>query len=229
MFQLTCFGTGSTGNCYLVNLGSGYFLLDAGVKLEKVLKSVSLNDILFAFISHEHNDHYRYADKLRLRLVPIVRGYVIPNFLEIQALPQFEGKYRLWTFPVKHGECPCGGIVVYDVASKEYLLYMTDFSSCEYDLSMFPFTRVMIECNYCESIMGAPKDFKERRQINTHVGINGTMAYLDTLDLTHCKDIVLIHRSPSHGDSITMASRILSKYKIRTGVCKQYGGIEWFG
>lgn len=62
MFDVTVFGSGSSGNCIYVDTGDCKFLLDAGlsfkdtkVGLKKV--GVRLSDIDFICISHTHSDH----------------------------------------------------------------------------------------------------------------------------------------------------------------------------
>ena len=93
----------------------------------------------------------------------------------------------------------------------------------------------MVECNYLEDYIreltkdGEELDIKSQRQINTHMGLEGLMCFLDTLDLSECKEIILMHISQSHGDPIIMGATIFGRYKIRTGVCRQWGGIDYYG
>ena len=109
------------------------------------------------------------------------------------------------------------------------MLYATDFNICEYDLSGFQFTRIIVECNYLEEKIKGHADIKTIRQINTHMGLDGLLIFLDSLDLSKCEEIDLVHLSKDYGDKIIMGSTVYSNYKIRTGVCLQYGGIEYYG
>ena len=227
--KIKCLATGSTGNCYLVDTGCGCIILDAGVNLDKIVSNVNLNDVLFAFISHEHQDHSKSAQKLATRRVKVLGGNLIHDFVKISNLGQIGAKFQVFAFPVKHGECNCGGLIVKNIENNECLLYITDFTICKWDLSDFKFTHVMVECNYCEDFINQVEDYKIKRQINTHMGLKGVQVFLDTLDLSMCKEILLIHQSQGMGDAITMGSTIYSKYRIKTGVCKQYGGIDYYG
>lgn len=227
--KIKCLASGSTGNCYIIEMGSSCFVLDAGIDINKICKEVNLNEVDFAFISHEHKDHSRSAQKLDLRGVEIVGGNLPRVFEEIVLSSLNQAEFKVYCFNVEHGECICSALVVENLITKEHLLYATDFNVCKPDLSMFKFTHIMVECNYCEDLIGRVQDFKTRRQINTHMGLEGVQLFLDTLDLSRCKEIILMHQSQSMGDGIVMGATIYSKYKIKTGVCKQYGGIDYYG
>ena len=69
--MLKCLATGSTGNCYLVNLGGGWVILDAGISVDNIVSEVNLNDVDFCFISKQHKEHSRSFDKLAFRGVKI--------------------------------------------------------------------------------------------------------------------------------------------------------------
>ena len=144
-------------------------------------------------------------------------------------MPKFEGKYEMYTFPVQHGSCPNGGLIIKD--GEELLLYITDFNVCKWKLSDYKFTRVMVECNYIEEMANDMEDFKVKRQINTHMGLEGLKIFLNTLDLSRCKEVYLLHQSQGLGNPSIMGASIwvhLNK-KIPVGVCEQFGGVDWYG
>lgn len=218
--EFKCLCTGSTGNCYLVNLGGNSYILDAGCsKIENITKEINLNNVKFAFISHIHKDHSRLVDKLLKRGVNLILGYSVEDFVEVED--------NVYVFPVKHGDCKCGAIVIQH--DNECILYATDFNLCEYDLSVFKFTSIIVECNFIESTANQMEDFKVRRQINTHMGLNGLQIFLNSLDLSQCKEIYLCHMSQDLGDRTIMGATIYSKYRKPTAVCRQYGGVDWYG
>ena len=224
--MIKCLATGSTGNCYLLNIGGGCIILDAGISLDNIVSEIDLNNVDFCFISHQHKDHSRSLDKLLFRGVSILDGFTNQDFIKNEKLSKFGGEYTIYQFPIEHGQCNNNGIIIkYD---DECILYLTDFNMCKYNLHQFKFTQVLIECNYIDSRVN-PRDLKECRQINTHMSLNGCIKYLETLDLSACKEIDLIHISQSLGDSIIMGSSVYSKFKIKTGVCRQYGGIDYYG
>lgn len=216
-----CLATGSTGNCYLVNLGGGYLILDAGIPIKKIIENVNLNDVKFACISHEHKDHNKSMADLLKRKIRVIYGG------ESQTVKREEvAEHKIIQIPVKHGECINSAFIIQ--YKGECILYATDFNLCEYNLSEFRFTRVIVECNFIDTLIEAI-DFKTRRQINTHMSLDGLKIFLDKLNLTGCEEIDLIHMSQGYGNEILMGSSIYAKYKIPTSVCLQWGGVKSYG
>lgn len=228
MVEVNCLATGSTGNCYLLKIGSETVILDAGCDWNKLVANQNLNDVLFAYISHEHKDHSLNYEKLRLRGVKCLDGITNQEFVK----NQIKGKFRaenieIYRVPILHGKVNNNALII--KTPDECVLYATDFSLCEYDLSEFRFTHVLVECNYLEERAKGHVDIKTLRQINTHMGLDGLKVFLDSLELRWCKEIDLIHMSQQYGNDVIMGSSIYSRYKIKTGVCQQYGGIEYYG
>ena len=194
----------------------------------KLIEAQNLNDVLFAFISHEHHDHSLNYEKLRLRGVKCLDGITNQEFIKNQILGKFKGiNIEIYRVPILHGKANNNALII--KTPDECVLYATDFNLCEYDLSEFKFTHILVECNYLEERVSGHEDIKTLRQINTHMGLEGLKVFLDSLDLSECKEIDLIHLSQQYGNSVIMGSSIYSRYKIKTGVCKQHGGIEYYG
>ena len=228
MIEVNCLATGSTGNCYLLKIDGETVILDAGCDWKKLVAAQNLNDVLFAYISHEHKDHSLNYKNLRLRGVKCLDGITTHDFVKNQINGKFEGKnIEVYRVPILHGKTNNCALIL--KSENECVLYATDFSICEYDLSEFKFTLVMVECNYLEEKVKGHEDIKTIRQINTHMGLEGLKVFLDSLDLSQCKEIDLIHLSQQYGNDVIMGSSILTNYKIKTGVCQQYGGIEYYG
>lgn len=228
--EFTCLGTSSIGNCYLVKSGSSNILLDAGVPLNSVIKEINLNNLSCAFISHEHKDHSKEMKNLEKRGVQIVYGGINQSWNKNSIKRKFEGKF--YTFGVEHGDTTCNGCVI--ETPNDTILYITDFNLCKWNLQMFEFTSIIVECNYCESKLSQElidSDPKIKRQINTHMGLNGLMVFLERLNLTKCKEIILVHKStdPRLYDEDIVKTKVYSKYFIPVGIAQIKGGIEWIG
>lgn len=228
MVEVKCLATGSTGNCYLLKIDGETVILDAGCDWNKLVAAQNLNDVLFAYISHEHKDHSLNYKKLRLRGVKCLDGITNQEFVKNQINGKFQAKnIEIYRVPILHGKVNNNALII--KTPDECVLYATDFSLCEYDLSEFRFTHILVECNYLEERAKGHLDIKTIRQINTHMGLDGLKVFLDSLELRWCKEIDLIHMSQQYGNDVIMGSSIYSRYKIKTGVCQQYGGIEYYG
>lgn len=227
--ELKCLGTGSSGNCYLVCLDGSYIILDAGVNFKKIVNEVSLNLIDFAFISHEHKDHSRSLQNLVSRRVNILYGNLIQEFTKSEFKSKFSGLYQIYQFPVEHGDCKCAGIII--KKGNECILYVTDFTICKYDLSVFKFTSVIVECNYLKEKAEnteANEFLRVKENIYRHLSLEGCDLFLSRLDLSKCKEIFLIHFSDNFSDPIYSGSYISNKYHITTHCCKKNGGYDTY-
>ena len=223
--RFSCLGTGSSGNCYLLNVGSSNLLLDAGIKIEKITKAINLNLVDFAFISHTHKDHSLSEEKLHLRGVPVLRGELVDDFIKIKKSMDIIEPMNIYAFPVEHGDCKNAGLII--KTRNECILYITDFTVCKYDLSIFKFTSVIVECNYLkEKVTDTDLFNRTKENIYRHMSLDGTDLFLSKLDLSNCNEIILTHFSNDFSDAIYMGSYINNMYKIKTLCCKRFGGYD---
>jgi ribonuclease BN (tRNA processing enzyme) len=83
----------------------------------------------------------------------------------------------------------------------EKILFITDNYKLQFDFSAFKFTCVMIEANYCEELIkGKADDFVNKRRFRSHMSFQTALLTLKTLDLSECKQIILIHLSDGYTD-----------------------------
>lgn len=228
--EFTCLGTSSIGNCYLVKTDGSSILLDAGIPIQKIIKATNLNDLSFAFVSHKHKDHSLSLEKLASRGVQVIYGGLNQEWVKNRIKKKFSGNF--YTFGVEHGDTLCNACII--ETEEDTILYATDFNLCKWDLSMFQFTSLIVECNFIDKNVTQAMidaDPKIKRQINTHLGLDGLMIFLSHLDLTKCKEIILIHQStdPRLFNEEIVKTKVYSTYFIPTGICQIKGGIEWIG
>ena len=227
MAEVKCLATGSTGNCYILKQDGNTVILDAGCKWDKLIANQNLNEVSFAYISHIHKDHSLNCPNLKTRGVNVLDGASVKEVIKSQIKGKNGTNMAVYRIPIHHGNVNNCALVI--KTRSECVLYATDFNLCEYDLSLFKFTHILVECNFLEEKVKGQVDAKTQRQINTHMGLEGLKIFLDNLDLSQCQEIDLIHLSQQYGHDVIMGSSIYTRYKIKTGVCQQYGGIEYYG
>lgn len=140
MIKLTSLGSGSKGNCVLIDNGRNRLLIDAGLSINVIYKkmrelSLTLNDIDGVLLTHEHNDHIKSVEALSA-FIPV---YSHPDTLEYvankytfplrQQMAIEEQSFNIGTFDIlpfrtSHDALHPYGFVINDCDSK--LAYLTD-------------------------------------------------------------------------------------------------------
>lgn len=129
-------GSGSSGNCYLLQSGGSSILLDAGISMRTIKKhlkdcGISLeSDVDAVFITHDHADHIKAVGSLasdcgkRIYATELVHEGIACNrclkisipaerkaFVE-KGKPMEVGAFRITPFEVPHDSRDCVGYVV---------------------------------------------------------------------------------------------------------------------
>jgi phosphoribosyl 1,2-cyclic phosphodiesterase len=140
MIKIISLGSGSKGNCVLINNGKNRLLIDAGLSINVIYKkltelALTLNDIDGILLTHEHDDHVKSADALS-QVIPIyshpdtlefvANKYAIPLKQQMQIEEQgFNiGTFDIKPFRVSHDALHPYGFVINDSDSK--MAYITD-------------------------------------------------------------------------------------------------------
>lgn len=202
--------TGSSGNLYLINtINNKKYLLECGLEKGRIIKGLyKRNDLISnycgAFISHKHDDHFRSAKWIN-QYMPIYSNRSVMEkglkgkILEVNQKEKFDD-FVVIPFEVEHGNTENYGYVFAD--DKDKILFATDFYTFSANLSNIEFTQIFIECNWTTTLINeylkdtTSADYtKYERQFNTHCGLDVLIDILDSLNLTKCKQITLVHPS----------------------------------
>lgn len=186
MIQLTSLGSGSKGNCVLIDNGKNRVLIDAGLNIKVIYKklkelSLTLNDIDGVLLTHEHDDHIKSVEALSA-FIPV---YSHPDTLEYvankYALPlrnQFEveeqyfniGTFDILPFRTSHDALHPYGFVINDCDSK--LAYLTDTGFISKGVSSLikGSNIVMMESNHDKELLmrGAYPYYLKQRIMSDH-------------------------------------------------------------
>lgn len=135
MLRFLSFGSGSSGNCYLLESTEGSILIDAGVGYRKVRKyfveyGVNQEKIKAIFLTHDHTDHIAAVSSLAIYLkTPVyatatVHQRVKTNFRIHLKLPKHlimpiekrqpidVAGFRVEAFDVPHDSADCSGYTI---------------------------------------------------------------------------------------------------------------------
>ena len=230
--RLIVVGTGSSGNCLVLDQDGQKLVLDAGIPMTSVIRAVGgLNGIFGCLVTHEHMDHakavngfMRYGidilatngtfDALKTNMVRMRR-------MRIGEMKQ-AGPYSVLAFPVQHDAAePCGFLIRHDPTGIK-LLYATD---TYYLRNTFPGVHFwLIECNYCSELMHEQEldalNLQERQMLNrlrkSHMSLHRLKQTLAANDLTETRKIILLHLSDGRSNEEQMVREVQEQTGIET-------------
>lgn len=191
--RLTCLGSGSSGNCFLLEDSGRLLILDAGVKFDKILackRLTSFSRVDGALVTHKHKDHCLCVPELIKAGVGVYspdnfvtkRKYTIGEFIVLPFLCHHD--IENYGYVIR---CPSGATVVYatDTAALPRILHVDVW---------------IVECNYTErlwdeNVAKADAGFRYFGRVKEcHMGLETLQAYFDALQASTAA-IILTHLS----------------------------------
>lgn len=214
--QLHILGSNSAGNCYILQNGAEALIIECGVHIREIKKSLGFNltKVVGCLISHEHGDH---AKGLHAVLESGVKTYASSGTIHacmgqrmhhrlfaIQAGKQFSlGKFKILPFDIKHDAAEPLGFVIHHPETGN-VLFLTD--TCYSKYKFRELHNIIVEANYAQDIVdrkvaeGGLK-FLRDRVLESHLSIDTCKELLQANDLRAVNNIVLIHLSDSNSDA----------------------------
>ncbi|GAB3062001.1 MBL fold metallo-hydrolase [Salinicoccus sesuvii] len=234
--KIQTIGSGSSGNCYLVEDSSTAILLEAGIKFDKVQKALKFQTrrVKGVFVTHEHGDHSKYTAEYLKNGLNVYMTPGTKDALKLNHHRLFTLKYRKTTrigslvimpYETQHDVAePCGYLVKSDDGSK--LLFATDTYYIKYK---FPeVTHMLLEVNHDYDYMqgrvdsGALHPALANRIMKSHLNLENAIKYLKKCNLNQLKEIHLIHISKDNG----LRNRFKDEIQKVTGVPVKIAGAE---
>lgn len=223
--KLTVLGSGSAGNCYIIEDENTALLIECGVKWSEIQKAVDfdISKIVGCLVSHEHGDHCKTWSDLEKSGIPIFTGVETATKLGLKysfplanGITTRIGDFNILPFDVKHSGTPCLGFLI-NHESFGNMLFATDLGYSPYKFNGL--NHILLECNYSEKILNEriAKGYVSRTQmshvIEGHLSLDTCLEILRINDLSNVKNIVLLHLS----DSNSNAKQFLNAVQNETG------------
>lgn len=230
---LKVIGSSSKGNCYILESNSEALIIEAGCKLAEVKKAIgwNLTKVAGCVVSHEHNDHAKYAKEYADAGIKML---ALPAVLEAKGIERnkhgitlgyayYIGTFRVQPFKVQH-DVPCVGFVI-EHAELGKLVFFTDTFACR--LKFEGVTTYMVEANYCDerleaNIMdGSVPMMLRNRLMTSHMEIKNTIGFLQRTDLTKTQHIVLVHLSAGNSNPENFVKQVVEATGVPAYIAKQ--------
>ena len=226
MMTLTVIGTGSSGNCYLLQHEDEILVLDAGLRFRHIIQKIpDFSKVVGVLITHEHMDHIAAADDFMIKGVPVymtkgtAEAVWSPEKLRLKGLrlavrgvPFRVGGFTVLSFETQHDAAePCGYMIRCD-ATGEKLVYATDTYYLKYTFPGIHYW--LIECTYVDEVMmdqlhdGAISLELRQRLKKSHMSLSRLKEAFQANDLTEARQIILCHLSDQRSDEQRMVMEI---------------------
>lgn len=203
--ELKIISSGSVGNAYILENENSALLIECGVKLQEIQQAIDYNvfKIKGAIVSHAHLDHSKAMSQVAQLGIPIMAlgstflKMNIPCELRhatlVNGLTKQISDFFIHSFDASH-DIPTLGFII--ESGSEKVFFLTDSFKQTWNFRTWQFTCIMIEANYCEEIVKSKSEsFINRRRLRSHMSIQTVVLTLGNMDLTKCKNIVLLHLS----------------------------------
>lgn len=223
--KLTCLGSSSSGNCYLLEASDGVLVLECGVSLKEVKKALDFNigRIAGAVVTHQHGDHAKFIAEYLKSAIRVCALKEVFNAHDLsgrsftkEIVPMCGyrvGTFKVFALPVSH-DVPCVAFVI-EHAEMGKMLFVTDTMLFDYRIKNL--SHILIEANYSDEVLtynienGITPASMRSRLLQSHMEIKTTEQILSTTDLDGVNNIVLIHLSGNNSDADQFKTRIMQK------------------
>ena len=207
--KLTCLGSSSAGNCYLLQADSGEkLILDCGISIKEIKKGLNwdITSVVGCVVSHAHGDHNKSLKDLESMGIPVFAPYIIPHIshnttfrkggfvVQTFELTTVDGR---WTHTNADGEpCPIFGFLI---THKEMgkLLYITD---CEVIKWRFKgINHILLGVNYDKDLVDTDNP-KANHVFRGHLSIDTACDFVKANDSDSLQNVIMCHLSAENSD-----------------------------
>lgn len=210
--KLKVLGSGSSGNCYLLDDGEQILIIEAGIPFDEVKEAIDyqVSKIVGVLSSHEHGDHRKYLHEYKAAGIPVMKGIEFHPFGNplIRTLTLYVGdvlelgRFNVYPFKVPH-DVPCYGYqIVHPDMGK--LVFATD---AEYIIYTFPgVNHIMVEANYAQDILdenvntGVIPQVLRNRIMKSHMSFDTALKMVRANKNPMLTNVIMCHLSSRNSD-----------------------------
>jgi phosphoribosyl 1,2-cyclic phosphodiesterase len=220
---LKILGSGSSGNCYVLENDNEILLLECGIRFDRIKPAIDFNisKVRGCIITHEHKDHCKSVAEV---VAAGINTYSAGATLEAMGVashhrthavthgvPFTVGGFKIMAFDVKHDAIkPFGYLIQHADTGK--VLFITD---SYYSPGRFQgLNNILLEANYSKAIIdskvrdGYIAEFLRNRVLRSHMSLETAKDVLRANDLSAVNNIVLIHLSNSNSNATGFCEEI---------------------
>lgn len=240
MIDVKTIGSGSSGNCYLVNINDTKVLLECGLPFKKIQKALNyrVSDIDFCLVTHEHMDHAKAVKDLMKAGIDCymtkgtaealeVSGHrlkIFKNWAETKYKTTYVSNILIQPLRAIHDVREPVMYYIEDIKTKESLLFVTDTAFIAYKIPE-DINVLMIECNYVKRLINERLDENKinvslrNRIVKNHMSLETVLEALEGVKMAKLKRVYVLHLSDDNSDEKSIIDGIEKKLGVPVEVC----------
>lgn len=205
--KLTCLGSSSAGNCYLLQADNGETLiLDCGIPIKEIKKGLDWNikGIMGVLCTHKHLDHSKSLKDFKSMGIPIYAPYLKIDYMSMNMgeftvkpfdLTTIDGS---WTHTDANGEpCPIFGFLITHPEMGK-MLYITD---CEVVKWKFKgINHILLGVNYDKDLIDRDNTGKANHVFRGHLSIDTACDFVKANYSDSLQNVIMCHLSSENSD-----------------------------
>ncbi len=232
-------GSGSTGNCYLLEDEKECLVLEAGLPF-KVVKQVidfEVGKIVGVFASHIHADHFGYAKEYIISGIPVYASEQThsegdsPFKMVIHPGYWYKvGSFNVTPFEVVHDVECYGFIIRHDAIGS--MLFATDTEYIKHNFKAIKLNHIMVESNYSQKIIDSRvetgntiKGLRDR-VLQSHMSLETCKGFIEANKTSSLYNVCLLHLSDGNSNESEFKEDILQIIGTGTEVYVANKGLE---
>lgn len=231
--KLKVLGSGSSGNCYILENDNEALIIEAGLPFMEVKKALDFNvrKIKAVITTHIHSDHHQYFFQYVRAGIPvwepfkIMQGNMMVCGKESFVIRAFENRDKSGRWLHKNvdgSECPCVGFYITHPEMGS-LVYATDTEYIKWRFK--DVNHIMVEANYDMQFVNREEPNYEHR-LRGHMSLPTALDFISTNDNPALRNVVLIHLSDKSADSALFKQKTEDTIKYGADVYVAERGLE---
>ena len=254
--KLTCLGSSSSGNCFVMefDMGDGQtasLMVECGLSYQTIVKratpyGVRISELVGCLVTHSHQDHCKSALDLAKRGIQIIAtkgtltaiGVPMGWPLEYGKPAPIAPGIKVLAFRVEHDAPEPAGFII--KTAKETIMFAIDSKKWIDDVTAIAPSYLFIEANYDPTLLAAEQFSLQRKASisdmqryklderikESHMSIDQTLVQITKINKTSLRAIFLTHLSDRMSAPTNWKQQVSSMTGIPCYVCRKDGGIE---
>ena len=191
--KLICLGSGSSGNCYLLEGDTECLVIEAGLPFKTVKKALNFNisKIVGVVVSHSHGDHAGRGHEYEAARIPVFKPYEGDVLRQVRAY----GNFTVKSFDLIHDVPCCGFLITHPDMGR--FLYASDTEYIKYRFDRL--AHILVEANYSADLID-PDAVNRNHVLTGHMELQTTLDFLQANNSPELRNVILCHLSGENAD-----------------------------